>query len=150
MIIGVDPGMCGGVAAWDDGKARVNRFTTEAELIELVEAFDRGSEVVIEDLPRYVPGKTSPSSWFKVGYNFGFEVGVFRALGFPLTLVKPRKWQAGTPGLKPKMGYAARKRLFKDAAQRLYPEVYDFSDKPAKVTNAVADALLIMNWGRDR
>jgi len=150
VIVGVDPGMSGGVAAWVDGKAYVERFTTESELLELVETFDRKTEVVVEDLPRYVPGNTSPSSWYKLGYNYGFQVGVFRAFKFPLVLVKPRSWQAGIPGLKPRMGYTARKRLLKDAAQRLYPKVYDFSGKPAKVTNAVADALLIMNWGRDR
>lgn len=150
MIVGVDPGMSGGVAAWANDKTYVQRFTTEAELLELVESFDRSASIVIEDLPRFVPGNTSPSSWFKVGYNYGFEVGVFRAFRFPLTLAKPRTWQKGIPGLKPKMGYTDRKRLLKDAALRLYPKVYGFDGEPAAVTNAVADAILIMDWGRGR
>jgi hypothetical protein len=55
-------------------------------------------------------------------------------------LVKPKEWQKGLVGLKSNMGYTARKRMLKDNAVRLYPNL--------KITNATADAVLIMEWAR--
>jgi hypothetical protein len=81
---------------------------------------------------------TSNASSFKLGQNFGVITGSLRALKFPLHLVKPQIWQKGLVGLKPKMGYTARKRQLKDNAIRLYPDL--------KITNATADAVLIMNY----
>ena len=64
-----------------------------------------------------------------------------RALGFATHLLRPQTWQKGLAGLKPKMGYTERKRMLKDNAIRLYPDL--------KITNATADAVLIMNyWDR--
>ncbi len=59
--------------------------------------------------------------------------------GFRVDLVRPQVWQKGVKGLKPKMGYTDRKRVLKDNACRKYPDL--------KVTHAVADALLIADWG---
>jgi hypothetical protein len=65
-------------------------------------------------------------------------VGALRARRFPVELVKPREWQKGMRGLKPKMGYTDRKRTIKDNAARLYPGL--------RVTNATADAVMILDW----
>ena len=81
---------------------------------------------------------TSNASSFKLGQNFGFIIGASRALRFPTHLVKPQIWQKGLVGLKPKMGYTMRKRVLKDNAIRLFPDL--------KITNATADAVLIMSW----
>mgnify|MGYP006133822085 CR=1 FL=1 len=140
IVVGIDPGMSGGVSVIDStGEVSVQKYTTESEFIAFMESQPRESRVYIEDVPCFVSSVTSGASSFKLGYNYGFEVGVCRAFGFPVELVKPRAWQAGIPGLKPKMGYTFRKRLLKDVANRLFPQI--------KVTNAVADALLIMDYG---
>ena len=140
MIVGIDPGKGGGLAYWDGKTVATRKFTTESDFLSfMVEEVYATSEVFIEDVPKFVCRKTSVTSAFTLGYNYGFHVGAARALDFSVRLVKPREWQKGL-GLKPKIGYAARKRYLKDVAKRLFPKV--------TVINAVADALLIMDYGR--
>lgn len=143
-ILAYDPGCSGGLAVLHlDEHTALYPWRTEHEMLDVVRCFrPEAYEVVIEDVPVYVSSVTSNASSFKLGYNFGWFVGVSRALGFVTNLIKPKAWQAGLKGLKPKMGYTARKRMLKDNACRLYPE--------AKVTNATADALLIMDYWRNR
>ena len=120
----------------------LSSFQTESGYLSLIDGLDRGSyEVVVEDVPAFVSAVTSNASSFKLGYNFGFIVGMSRALGFATHLLRPQAWQKGLQGLKPKMGYTERKRMLKDNAIRLYPDL--------KITNATADALLIADyWDR--
>ena len=98
-----------------------------------------GYVALVEDVPAFVASATSNASSFKLGYNFGFLVGALRARRFPVELIRPKVWQKGLRGLKPKMGYTDRKRAIKDSAARLYPNL--------KVTNATADAVMILDWG---
>lgn len=139
-IIAVDPGGKGGIAFNKGGRISLKGFTkfTETDFLEAVRDYDPESTVaVVEAVPPYV-GKAIPSSSsFKLGYNYGFEVGVLMALKFPLHLVKPQKWQAGLSGLAGLTG-APRKRQLKNHACRLYPHL--------KITLATADALLILDW----
>lgn len=124
------------------GEIVLQRFTTESEFISFVSplgSVDRTSVSVVEDVPAYVSAATSNASSFKLGYNFGFEVGALRAMRVPVHLVSPKKWQIGLKGLKPNMGTTDRKRALKDNAVRLYPMVEG-------ITNATADALLILDW----
>lgn len=140
--LAIDPGVSGGWALGDGiDIIKVGSFTTETEFIDFVTSNDI-SKAVIEDVPTFVSSLTSNSSSFKLGYNYGFEVGVIRGQSISLDLVKPRIWQAGIKGLKPKMGYTQRKRLLADAARRIFPD--------QKVTQKNADALLILNWYYNR
>lgn len=137
--LGVDPGKSGGLAYMScEGLIELRRYTTEAELIDFAENIDRNTIVIVEDVPVFVASATSNASSFKLGYNYGFHVGLFRAYRMPVNLVKPKTWQIGLKGLKPKMGYTERKRTLRDIASRLYPE--------QKVTHATADALLILDY----
>lgn len=116
-------------------------WTVEHELTEYLRDLNADDyEVYIEDVPPFVSAVTSNASSFKLGYNYGYIVGTVRALGFRTNLVKPKEWQKGLVGLKSNMGYTARKRMLKDNAVRLYPNL--------KITNATADAVLIMEWAR--
>lgn len=139
-IIAVDPGAKGGIAFQRGGEITLKGFTkfTETEFIESVRGYDpTNTAAVVEAVPPYV-GKAIPSSSaFKLGYNYGFEVGVLMALKFPVHLVKPQKWQAGLSGLAGLTGQA-RKRQLKNHACRLYPQL--------QITLATADALLILDW----
>ena len=139
IMVAIDPGKGGGVALSKDGEVELSKFTTESEFLDIVSFMgsgDKSTRAIIEDVPPFVSAATSGASSFKLGYNYGFEVGAMRALRVPVELVKPRKWQAGLPGIKPKM--LNRKRALVDVAKRLYPDL--------KVTRATADALLILNW----
>ena len=122
-----------------DGEIELHPFRVEHEYIDLIRDLDNKKyEAVVEDVPAFVSSATSNASSFKLGYNFGFIVGALRALRLPTHLVKPQIWQKGLQGLRPKLGYTDRKRILKDNAIRLYPDL--------KITNATADAVLIMDW----
>ncbi len=139
-IIAFDPGKAGGASVRHlNGSIELHSFKTESGYLEILQPLLPSSyEVVIEDVPAFVSSATSNASSFKLGYNFGFIVGMSRALGFATHLLRPQTWQKGLAGLKPKMGYTERKRMLKDNAIRLYPDL--------KITNATADAVLIMNY----
>ena len=146
-IIAFDPGKAGGLAHIGPGEGLetivLRPWTVEHELSDyLRELNPAGYDAVIEDVPAYVSAATSNASSIKLGYNFGYIMGCLRTLQFRAHLVKPREWQKGVQGLKPRMGYTERKRMLKDNAIRLYPDL--------KVTNATADALLILNYWRNR
>ena len=143
-ILAFDPGKGGGLAHQPaSGDTIVLRpWTVEHELSDYLRSINpAGYDAVVEDVPAFVSSTTSNASSFKLGYNFGYIVGCLRSLGFRTNLVKPKDWQKGLQGLKPKMGYTARKRMLKDNAVRLYPDL--------KVTNATADALLILEYWRN-
>ena len=120
-VIAVDPGAKGGIAFKKGEKITLKGFTkfTETEFLEAVRDYDPENTVaVVESVPPYV-GKAIPSSSaFKLGYNYGFEVGALMALKFPLHLVKPQKWQAGLSGLAGLTGQP-RKRQLKNHALSL-------------------------------
>lgn len=138
-VIGVDPGVSGGVAVWypTKGEVRLRKFTTEDEFIDLVKNLGEPGRAVVEDVPKYIGNEMRASHSFTLGYNVGFEIGVIKAHGIPLDLVRPQKWQRKVPGLKGIVG-AKRKRLLRDHAKQLYPGL--------KVTLATADALLILDY----
>jgi len=140
-ILAFDPGASGGWVwqAPNSDLIELYSWRTETEFLEFLEPINpAGYLAVVEDVPAFVASATSNASSFKLGYNFGFLVGALRARRFPVELVKPRDWQKGMRGLKPKMGYTDRKRTIKDNAARLYPGL--------RVTNATADAVMILDW----
>ncbi|MGA0384854.1 MAG: hypothetical protein ACO3L1_07780 [Flavobacteriaceae bacterium] len=143
-IIAVDPGKGGGACILrpDSETIDLKPWRIDHEFIDLLRSLDpKDYESVVEDVPVFVSAMTSNASSFKLGQNFGVITGSLRSLRFPLHLVKPQIWQKGLAGLKPKMGYTARKRVLKDNAVRLFPDL--------KITNATADAVLIMTWYRN-
>ena len=142
-IVAFDPGKAGGACIRHlDGSIELHSFRVEHEYIDLIRDLDNKKyEAVVEDVPAFVSSATSNASSFKLGYNFGFIVGALRAFRLPTHLVKPQIWQKGLQGLRPKLGYTDRKRILKDNAIRLYPDL--------KITNATADAVLIMDWARN-
>ena len=147
-IIGVDPGKGGGACilrpetySVGPGTVDLKPWRIDHEFIDMMQSLSpEDYEVVIEDVPAFVSAATSNASSFKLGQNFGLILGTSRSLRFATHLVKPQIWQKGLIGLRPKMGYTLRKRILKDNAIRLFPDL--------KITNATADAVLIMNWYR--
>lgn len=137
-IIAVDPGKGGGIAIGMGGQVNLHKFTTEGEFLDLIGPASGNTVAVVEEVPPYVGKNIPSSSSFKLGYNYGFEVGALRARGFQVNLVRPQKWQKGLAGLG-KLSGAPRKRALRDNAVRLYPHL-------GRITLACADALLILHW----
>ena len=143
-IIAIDPGASGGfcqvigtqvVQAW--------KFTSLSDFVsdvhDLIENPDVPVEIVLEDCPPFA-GKNIPSSaGFKLGKSCGFYEGIARGLKLPCHMVPPKTWQKGLSGLAKSSG-AQRKRLLKDHALRLYP------DLGKEITLATADAVLIAHY----
>jgi hypothetical protein len=145
-IIGIDPGLTGGIACWrlNQPITAVPTPATEGDLLELIQTLTATGPTIafIEEVAGYI-GKAQPgSAMFKFGRNFGFTLGVLQALGVRIELVRPQKWQKplclGTAS-----SCATRsewKNKLKACAQRLYPSI-----KPTLLTS---DALLILNFGQ--
>ena len=139
-VIAVDPGKTGGLAYRDSyGEIILLKWTTESDFLDFINSKECPEHAVVEDVPVFVSGATSNASSFKLGYTCGFICGAIRACDIPLELAKPRAWQKGLHGVKPRIGYTDRKRILKNNANSLYP-------KQAGLTNATADALLILHY----
>ncbi len=156
LIIGIDPGVSGGIAVLGPGGyAAAVRMPAEVEIVELLRARrdfpGAGVEACMERLTGFVPrspgadGKTDKPppgyTMFKMGRNAGFIEGALMTLGIPVRLVTPRAWQATVAGLKKTKG-KARKALLRDEAWRRFPD--------CKPTLATCDALLIADYWRSR
>lgn len=139
--VGIDPGVGGGIAWHITGcqPAAENMPETPQELVHLLECIQKDGDVrvYLEEVGGYVggPGNTG-SSMFTFGRNFGQILGICAAMGFPVELVKPGRWQKAL-GLGTSTGLSKTqwKNKLKVRAAQIYPTV--------KVTLKVADALLI-------
>ena len=93
-VLGIDPGASGGYALIEGDEVTLRRYTTEQEFLEFLRPLTNDqsltTNVVIEDVPPFVAAATSASSSFKLGYNFGYHVGVCRMAGFRVDLVRPQ------------------------------------------------------------
>ena len=137
--LAVDPGVKGGMAVrCGDDSLVLKPFTTESDFLDLLDTLSIDTQAIVEEVPPYVGRIIPSSSAFKLGYNYGFEVGAIRAYGFRLHLVRPQKWQKGLAGLSKTEG-AVRKRKLKDNAKRLYPRLKG-------ITLQTCDALLLLDY----
>lgn len=141
ILVGIDPGASGGLAWQVPGfsTAVENMPDTPHELCQLLECIqkDGSVRVFLEEVGGYTGGPGAPGSkMFNFGRNFGQILGVCAALGIPVELVKPQRWQkALSLGTSNGLTKTQWKNKLKAKALQLYPDV--------RVTLAVADALLI-------
>jgi len=144
-IIGIDPGASGGIA-WQvgAGKPAVSKMPeTEPDICELIQSIERagtGFVLYIEDVPIGMPGKGAAMA--KLNRNAGYIRGVVNALGIPMVLIRPAKWQAEY-GVGKRSGCKSDsewKNKLKQVAQRMFPDI--------RVTLDTADALLILDYAR--
>lgn len=138
-LLGIDPGACGALAFDVDDGAHVYKTKDTDPFDSLKVTALPGSTAYIEEVGGYI-GKPQPgSSMFKFGRQYGYWLGLLRAMGIRTILVKPQAWQKGLSGLQGKKG-PERKRALRDEASRRFPGV--------KVTLDNADALLILDYGK--
>ena len=161
MILGIDPGLTGGICAVDRDR-RVLILEPMPETAKVVDSQDlarllrRADELPMQPPDVFLeqvsarPGQGSVST-FKFGRVYGAVEGVVGALGFPLHLVRPQAWQkvshAGTPG------NADPKERSVLAASRLYPSVdlvrgtTTTRERASQPHLGLVDALLIAHFG---
>jgi hypothetical protein len=143
ILIGVDPGASGGIAVIH-GNGSVDAWPvpdTERDVFEALR--DIAAMPCRATIERVSP---QPQNGAMGNFSFGRSYGGLRmalvAAGIPFDSVPPGVWQRAfsLPTLKAAGSRTAKKNAHKARAQELFPSV--------KVTHAVADALLIAEWGR--
>jgi hypothetical protein len=153
-IIGIDPGVTGGIAWITDGKPCVEKMPdTLQDLWELIRDI-RGPlhwtpepecKAYIEQVhvaPSFAKSADGKENTHRMGARSAFTFGrgygnlemALVAAGIPFERVLPRKWQAALGCLT-----KGDKNVSKRRAQELYPQL--------KITHATADALLIATYG---
>lgn len=136
LIIGIDPGTSGAIAVVDGiYPPQWHKLDcTEGDAKSFLLSHDLTDSFAYLELVHAMP-KQGVSSVFKFGQCYGFLRGLLVGLGIPFEEVTPQKWQKA-------MGCLSKgdKNVTKAKAQQLFPGV--------KVTHAIADALLLAEYGR--
>ena len=149
IIIGIDPGASGGIAAINSD-SEIEAFkmpATERDIWELIEWLADGHRPVFAYIEWIHPAiqKIGKSPMSKLYGNYMALRMALTAAGIPFETVQPVKWQ-------PAMGISKRgktetqtkwKNRLKARAQQLFPPTQGI-----KMTLAVCDALLIAEHGR--
>ena len=143
IIIGVDPGLSGGLALLGDEKDCALPFSTMSEMEEFLWQYAKDActslKAFIEEPPVFFKGAGGGlASQAKLHRNLGQYEGLFMGLGIPFETVTPQKWQRGLPGLAKLKGLERKKALRNLAVQR-YPQL--------KPTLKTCDAILIAEYG---
>lgn len=135
----IDPGAKGGyVIRFGDGKIVSGKLADIMDEMDIIRA-QPDVLVVIEKVPPFVGRMIPSSASFKLGYSFGWCVGIMSP--FRTVLVRPQDWQATVGvGTRGKMTTTQWKNKLKDEARRLFPQ--QASD--GSITLDTADAFLLL------
>ncbi len=144
--IGVDPGASGGIAVIDrNGKVVecCNMPDTPMEILEFFRKYGADEVVcVLEDVGQGMPGQSSSATAKFARHNGHLEMALL-ALGIKTVKVRPQKWEKTYAlGSSSKHGKSEWKRMLKERAQQLFPQL------GKKVTLKTCDALLIAEYCR--
>lgn len=144
LSIGIDPGASGGIAfIQEDNPAKSHAIKmpeTIADIFDQIELLSRLARVegwkihACLEKVHSMPGQGVASS-FKFGQGFGHLEMALTAAKIPFSYVHPQKWQKEIQCLT-----GGNKNISKARAQQLFPHI--------KITHAIADALLIAEYGR--
>ena len=143
LIIGVDPGVSGAVAWYSNGVHHAAPFKdlTEAEMLTSFEGFGPNTFAYLESV-HSMPGQ-GVASTFKFGLHYGGLRMALIAAGIGFETVTPATWQRTMSCLS-----KGDKKVTRAKAQELFPEVNITGRGIKTPTHAVADALLIAEYGR--
>ena len=152
IIIGIDPGMKGGIAWSVDRHCGPSVYCTKMPETETDTLHYLGDNIaaclgranpspfVYLEKVHSMPGQ-GVASTFKFGQGYGFLRGILVALRYPFEEVTPKKWQAEFGMKKERLETkSAWKQRLKGRAQILFPDL--------EVDLYTADALLIAEFGR--
>tara|TARA_Y100001970_G_scaffold293331_1_gene439431 strand:- start:1482 stop:1970 length:489 start_codon:yes stop_codon:yes gene_type:complete len=153
-IIGIDPGLSGGIAVLDDleifdifdmpimseGKKNKNQLNS-AQLVSIIKKHVvSGKTSVIVEQVSAMPGQ-GVTSMFNFGQTFGSIKGICAALNLPIYYVRPAKWKKHFELINSSKD-ASRTKVIE-----MYPSISDRLSKKKDVNKA--DAILIARYFRD-
>ena len=154
IIIGIDPGLSGGIAILDDlkvfdffdmpimseGKKNKNQLNS-AQLVNIIKKhIVSGNTFVIVEQVSAMPGQ-GVTSMFNFGQTFGSIKGICAALNLPIFYVRPAKWKKHFELINSSKD-ASRTKVIE-----MYPSISDRLSRKKDVNKA--DAILIARYFRD-
>ena len=154
-IIGIDPGLSGGIAILDDlkiydifdmpimseGKKNKNQLNS-AQLVNILNkhVLKKENTFVIVEQVSAMPGQ-GVTSMFNFGQTFGAIKGICAALELPIFFVRPSKWKKHFELINSSKD-ASRTKVIE-----MYPSISSRLTKKKDVNKA--DAILIARYFRD-
>ena len=153
-IIGIDPGLSGGIAILDDlkifdifdmpimpeGKKNKNQLNS-AQLVSIIkEHLIVGETFVIVEQVGAMPGQ-GVTSMFNFGQTFGSIKGICAALNLPIFYVRPAKWKKHFELINSSKASSRTKLI------EIYPSISPRLSRKKDVNKA--DAILIARYFRD-
>ena len=154
-IIGIDPGLSGGIAILDDsiifdifdmpimseGKKNKNQLNS-AQLVNIVRKhiLSSGDTFVIVEQVSAMPGQ-GVTSMFNFGQTFGAIKGICASLNLPIFYVRPAKWKKHFDLIN------ASKDASRTKVIEMYPSISDRLRKKKDVNKA--DAILIARYFKE-
>ena len=153
-IIGIDPGLSGGIAILDDlkifdlfdmpimpeGKKNKNQLNS-AQLVNIIKRhIHTNSTFVIVEQVSAMPGQ-GVTSMFNFGQTFGAIKGICASLNLPIFYVRPAKWKKHFDLIN------ASKDASRTKAIEMYPSISDRLKKKKDVNKA--DAILIARYFKE-
>ena len=154
-IIGIDPGLSGGIAVLDDlkifdiydmpimseGKKNKNQLNS-AQLVNIIKKniIPNGDTFLIVEQVSAMPGQ-GVTSMFNFGQTFGSIKGICDALSLPIFFVRPAKWKKHFDLINSSKD-ASRTKVIE-----MYPSISPRLSKKKDVNKA--DAILIARYFRD-
>ena len=154
-IIGIDPGLSGGIAVLDDLKIydifdmpimseckKNKNQLNSAQLVNIIKkhVLKNDDTFVIVEQVSAMPGQ-GVTSMFNFGQTFGSIKGICAALGLPIFYVRPAKWKKHFELINSSKD-ASRTKVIE-----MYPSISSKLTKKKDVNKA--DAILIARYFRD-
>lgn len=148
VIIGIDPGLSGGIAAITaDGEvvSADKMPPTPADILDHLQHITSLADHIVcymEKVGQGMPGQSSKATATFARHCGHLDMALL-ALGIPTNTVTPNKWEKSYQiGLSTGLGKTEWKNRLKAKAQQLFPQL------GKKVTLATCDALLLAEYGR--
>ena len=137
LYLGIDPGLTGGIAWISEAgtMSAVKMPPTEGEILDQLRDVTALGEPVCALEKVHAMPRQGVSSTFKFGMGYGFLRGCLLALEIPWMDVPPGVWQRTLQCLS-----KGDKRVTRQRARQMWPHI--------RVTNAIADAMLIAEYCR--
>ena len=151
-IIGIDPGLSGGIAILEDNKIKKlfdmpvmpdgkknKRQLNSALLVKLIKQNIESLEntIMIVEQVNAMPGQ-GVTSMFNFGQTFGAIKGICAALGLPIFFVRPAKWKKHFELIN------SSKDASRTKAIEMYPSISEQLSKKKDVNKS--DAILIARY----
>ena len=134
VIIGIDPGKQGGIAFNEGGKVHAIKMPeTLADLRDALDPYRFGGGFAFLEQVHSSP-QMGCKSLFTFGEGFGALKATLTCLHIAFQTVRPQVWQKAMQSMT-----KGDKNVSKRKAQELFPDI--------KVTHAIADSLLICEFG---